>query len=230
MGYPCKGADCSLCVPHPPITSSNGEGAVRSFVLGCTACQGAVDANEIDCDTSHLPHRGWNNFRGGDVLLAALGEKEVRLHLQHNHASAVQSGSAVECAERLLLLETNVNQPELLLKSVETADSNGLGILQRRLKAVGLSTDGDVFACARRLVLVRNESVATLAVGQSSPEDDELPPLEDLCDNAINTNPRVTPMLPSDVASDGAWRLRTAVLFGLTCAILAALLSYRLQI
>jgi len=176
----CKGLECSLCVSHPPITSETGEGAVRSFVLGCTACHGA-DANESFLVTAGekgefgYPQRQWAEFTGGDVLLAALGPKEVAIRMAQCHADAVQDGSVAERAERLLLLELNICSAEDVMDSI---GSDCLAVLQRRLKALGWAAHGDARQCAISLLHCRAGTVSNVTPFNSE-FDDELPPLED---------------------------------------------------
>lgn len=122
------------------------------------------------------PQRNWEKYAGGDVLLAALGEREVRDRLRLHHPLALQSGGAAECAERLLLLELGIQTYEDVL-----ASSGGQGkMLVRRLEAVGLRQDGNFEQCARRLLLLLASPVTSLspehfATGED--EDDDLPPL-----------------------------------------------------
>merc|ERR1711972_356243 len=109
-------------------------------------------------------------FNGGDVLLASVSVAEVRSGLQHRHPTALQTGTDAESAERLLLLERNISDPEALLASIPC---NTLAVLRRRLKAVGLHQRGDDLECASRLLLV-----LTTPVELSGEDEDQLPPLE----------------------------------------------------
>merc|ERR1711874_688528 len=96
------------------------------------------------------PERHWDSFGGGDVLLAAVGEREVRYRLKHRQSPVtpvLQGGSAAECAERLLMLELGLQSPEALL----SAPGNERAVLVRRLEAVGLRSDGSSQECAERL-------------------------------------------------------------------------------
>lgn len=181
--YPCPGAQsCSLSIPHPCILTEQGEGSVRSFVLGCSACLGSEENNEAMVALGSpgefgYPERKWENFTGGDMLLAALGEHEVRDRLRFQHPTALQIGGAVECAERLLLLELGVQTCEDLLSRGGHRD-----ILARRLEAAGLRQDGSSLECAERLLLLRETPVAALGSEHSTlvedgEDDDDLPPL-----------------------------------------------------
>jgi hypothetical protein len=183
--YPCLGADaCSLCIPHPRITSAEGLGAVNSFVLGCSACQGSLDAHQAGLVTAGAdgefgyPARKWANFAGGDMLLAAVGEKEVRHRLSLHPASAPKNGGAAECAERLLLLEVGLSSAEALLST----HGGERTALERRLQAVGLRYDGSSVDCANRLLLLRHALLSSL-----SPDNlaDDLPELEYVGDDEV---------------------------------------------
>jgi len=181
--YPCPGASCTLGLPHPCISSTKGDGAVRSFVLGCSACMGCMGSGDSNQGMSAnspgqfgYPQRSWEKYAGGDVLLAALGEREVRDRLRLHHPLALQSGGAAECAERLLLLELGIQTYEDVLASI-----GGQGkMLVRRLEAVGLRQDGNFEQCARRLLLLLASPVTSLSpehFATEEDEDDDLPPL-----------------------------------------------------
>jgi len=185
--YPCPGAgECSNCIPHPRIVSEEGEGAVRSFVLGCAVCQGLQDAEprypvhfNAEGEFGYAPRR-WEMFTGGDMLLAAVGGREVRYRLQWQHPSAPQDGEDVECAERLLLFERGVS---CSLDLLEACGHDRL-VLGRRLKAVNLAQGRTLLECADRLLLLRDAAIHTLGPEHFAPSlDDELPPLEDVDDS-----------------------------------------------
>jgi hypothetical protein len=155
---------------------------VRSFVLGCAACKGSLDGhcgNLVFFGQSGAfgyPSRQWAEFGGGDILLAAVGTKEVRFRLQQSQPTALQGGTDAECAERLLLLQRNITRPESLLVSL---GSNSLPVLRRRLGAVGLRRRGSKLECAERLLLVLSSLVESLVAESFDREgDDEMPPLE----------------------------------------------------
>jgi hypothetical protein len=104
----------------------------------------------------------------------------VKFRLQRNHSSALQGGTALECAERLLLLERETTQPEALLESL---GSNRLLVLRRRLRALGLRDSGSSLECASRLLLVLTVLVETLDTNHSDHyNEDDMPPLECICD------------------------------------------------
>lgn len=180
--YPCPGVGaCSLSIPHPCI-AEGGENAFRSFVLGCTACHGYQDAAEAYWAEGEfgLQERQWNRFTGGDMLLATLGEREVRQHLQFQQLSVPQADGALACAERLLQLKLGVQSPVDVL----SAPGGDAASLKRRLEAVGLRTGGSTLECASRLLLLLDTPLE--AVGPehfSDLDDDELPPLEDINDS-----------------------------------------------
>merc|ERR1712096_86 len=184
--YPCPGEDvCSLLIPHPRITSSAGEGAVHSFVLGCSACKGSQEAH-LGLVTKGsegefgYPKRTWKHFTGGDMLLAGVAEREVRHRLRLHQHSAPQGGSAAECAERLLLLELGWKSLEVLLE----AQGGGRAVLQRRLDAVGLRQDGSSLELAKRLFLLRDVSLSALGPEHVVTQDDnQLPPFESVSDD-----------------------------------------------
>lgn len=122
------------------------------------------------------PQRSWENFTGGDVLIAATGEREVRDRLQLQHPTAVQNGEASECAERLLLLELGVKSSEDLLSACD----NNHRILKRRLEAVGLRRGGSLDDCATRLLMLLQSAVTELApehLLENEDDCDDLPPL-----------------------------------------------------
>lgn len=125
------------------------------------------------------PERNWDNFAGGDMLLAALGEREVRDRLRLGHPTALQNDGVAECSERLLLLESGAKTSEDLLCSL----GGPRDILARRLEAVGLSQHGSSEECARRLLLLLESSVLALGpehlpdFGDEDEDFDDLPPL-----------------------------------------------------
>merc|ERR1712072_1393852 len=173
--YPCPGpSSCSLGLPHPCILSEQGEGSIRSFVLGCSACLGSEDSTQQGLvimgspGEFGYPERKWENFTGGDMLIAALGEREVRDRLQFQHPTALQNGGAVECAERLLLLELGVRSCEDLL----CARGGQRDVLARRLEAVGLHQDGVSVDCAGRLLLLLESAVLALGPEHLAIEED----------------------------------------------------------
>merc|ERR1711904_722956 len=108
--YPCLRTSCTLGLPHPCISSTKGDGAVRSFVLGCSACMGCMglgDSNQGMSANSPgqfgYPQRSWEKYAGGDVLLAALGEHEVPLHCRVGVLRSVQRGCCcLNWASRLM--------------------------------------------------------------------------------------------------------------------------------
>jgi len=180
--YPCPGVEsCSLSIPHPCIGTEDGGGALRSFVLGCTACHG-YDCAATACWTEGefgLQERAWNHFTGGDILLAALGEREVRQQLQLQHPSAPQSDAALACAERLLLLKLGLQSP----MDVLSAPGGDAASLKRRLEAVGLRTGGSTLQCASRLLLLLDKPLEAVGIDSFADlDDDALPPLEDIND------------------------------------------------
>lgn len=120
------------------------------------------------------PARKWENFTGGDMLLAALGEREVRNRLQLQHPTALQNDGAAECSERLLLLEMGVKTSEDLLRS----RGGSRDILARRLEAIGLRGHGSSEECARRLLVLLESSVLDLPdLGEEDEDFNDLPPL-----------------------------------------------------
>lgn len=189
--FPCPGPKyCTLDIPHPCILNEEGEGSVRSFVLGCSACQGFEGANEgFSLGTAGefgYREREWEDFTGGDMLIAALGEREVMDRLRMHHPDAVRSGNVSECAERLLLLELGVNTPEDLFS---TQGGGQRDILARRLEAVGLSQNGSSADLARRLLMLRKSAVADLGhvdCQDDEADDEDLPPLVPLEQMALS--------------------------------------------
>merc|ERR1740121_1127596 len=181
--YPCPGGyTCSLCIPHPAILSEDGDGAIKSFVLGCNACRGCADMGEVfqdvdlhDCEFGY-PDRVWKEFAGGDMLLAGVGEREVRHRLKHRESGGLHDGGAVECAERLWLAQMGIENPTQLL----AAPGSGRGALARRLEAVGLRQEGDRTELAERLLLLRDSRVEALDSCHHEACVDDLPPLETL--------------------------------------------------
>merc|ERR1711957_1001808 len=104
------------------------------------------------------PVRKWENFSGGDMLLAAVGEREVRDRLQYHHPAALQNAGIAECSERLLLLELGTQSSEDLL----SACGGARDVLVRRLEAVGVRQEGTSADCARRLFLLLDSSASAL--------------------------------------------------------------------
>lgn len=136
------------------------------------------------------PERKWDQFTGGDMLIAALGEREVRDRLQTQHPTALQNGGAAECAERLLLLELGIQSAEALLFSCHGQEE----VIVRRLAAAGLRQDGNPLQCAARLLQVLEAEVPAFGheyVSIESDDDNEdLPPLIPLdLDNDVSIVP-----------------------------------------
>jgi len=141
------------------------------------------------------PERTWRNFAGGDMLIAAIGEHEVRYRLQVQHPTALQIGRAAECAERLLLLKLGVRSGQDLL----AAPGGQWSVLSRRLEAVGLSDNGSVAECAERLLLLLDTPVAALGDEHLAGEDyDDLPPLIPLPTETDNDDLPPLPPLQSE--------------------------------
>jgi hypothetical protein len=187
--YPCPGASsCSLRIPHPCILTAQGEGSIRSFVLGCSACLGSEEKNDGLVTLGSpgefgYPSRKWESFTGGDMLMAAIGEREVRNRLRFHHPSALQVGGALECAERLLLLELGVKSCAELLAGCGDRD-----VLARRLEAVGFRQDGNSLECADRLLSLLHSPASSMGCEKSTSEEDgdyeDMPPLEPVeCDH-----------------------------------------------
>lgn len=166
--------------------SEDGEGAVKSFVLGCSACQGCQEANRVAFNLGEeggfgYPERRWREFAGGDMLLAAIGEREVRFRLACRAPAELQGGSAAECAERLLLAELGASSAEALLAAAGSSQSD----LTRRLEAIGLRQDGGRLELAGRLLLLRERRLESLEPHHFPQLDDDsdLPPLEEVSDH-----------------------------------------------
>lgn len=104
--YPCPGPDlCPLGMPHPRNVQAVHGTVTTSFVIGCTACLGCTDATEENFGEQNVfgyQERDWLSFASGAEMLASIGEQEVRDRLA-DQGTAV--GSALECADQLLLLE-----------------------------------------------------------------------------------------------------------------------------
>lgn len=167
--YPCPGPDlCPLGIPHPRNVEADftdgcrEEKAFRSFVLGCTACLGDYEATELQIgrqpDAFGYPDRAWENFNSGKDLLEEVGEAEIRDRLRARVVPRPSGGSALECAERLLLLEQQLT-PQQLLEKV------GNESITQRLGALDLKRTGTPLDQARRLLLlldVREEGPAAV--------------------------------------------------------------------
>lgn len=157
--YPCPGPDlCPLGIPHPRNVPANldlfddEDPPFRPFVVGCTACLGLWEHIDDWADEHPFgfPERNWPSFADGEALLAELGEDEVRARLRTQPPAVPRGGSAVECAERLLLVELGVGSPGALLEL-----AGGANKIKRRLWRLGLCCDGHPLDLARRLLLVR---------------------------------------------------------------------------
>jgi E3 ubiquitin-protein ligase MYCBP2 len=167
--FPCPGPGlCPLGMPHPPNVAANltiarnTDTTHKSFVVGCLACMGfreegfegaRPEENAIN-QFGYKARCDWLLFKSGTELLAVLGEDEVRGRLLA-HWPALPKGSAVECAERLLLCEQNWRSAAALVAAVADVCD---GMLAERLEAVGLPSEGTVLEKARRLLLLRTVS------------------------------------------------------------------------
>eukprot|EP00930_Biecheleria_cincta_P091545 TRINITY_DN81133_c0_g1_i1.p1 TRINITY_DN81133_c0_g1~~TRINITY_DN81133_c0_g1_i1.p1 ORF type:complete len:637 (-),score=113.94 TRINITY_DN81133_c0_g1_i1:27-1724(-) len=155
--FPCPGPEeCPLGIPHPPNVAANfsvastKEITFASFVLGCTACLGDFEEQEMQDGRKEaefgFPQRQWEDFATGAEFLKVAQEGEVRTRL---HALGLPlRGNDVECAERLLLHERQIKTPQALLDSV-----GGKGqVLGERCTALGLRSDGMRLELAERLL------------------------------------------------------------------------------
>mmetsp|Transcript_109153 Transcript_109153/g.233260 ORF Transcript_109153/g.233260 Transcript_109153/m.233260 type:complete len:512 (+) Transcript_109153:103-1638(+) len=124
--YPCPGPElCPLGIPHPRNVEAIHGDTMTSFVLGCTACLGCEEAMDVNFgEQNHFgyPERNWSSFTSGEEMLASIGEQEVRDRLAAQ-GSAV--GSAVECADQLLLLERSKQQ-----KVARAAEAHRVALLK----------------------------------------------------------------------------------------------------
>lgn len=100
----------------------------------------------------------WAVFKSGVELLSHVGEEEVRGRLRLQWPDLPRSGSALECAERLLLCEQKVRSAAAVLISIGGA-SVGDKLLTQRLESVRIPSEGTIVEKARRLLLVRTLSV-----------------------------------------------------------------------
>jgi hypothetical protein len=142
-----------------------------------------------------FPQRYWKDFTGGDIVLAALGEREVRHHLRQFQSFNLDRGTAVECAERLLLLKLDLTHPEAMLQHL---GSSNLAVLRRRLRAVGLRPEGNSVECASRLLMLRDSMLETLAEEHIDCVD--MPPLELVDDSSVDISQVVPFARTSEVA------------------------------
>jgi hypothetical protein len=161
--FPCPGPDkCPLGIPHPKNIEAdfsiamNAKKVHKSFVLGCTACLGYCEEQEEQEGREGewlkfgYPARDFQSFASGEALLSECGEQEIRERLRAKHPPLLSEGAALECAERLLLHETGMLLPEVLLEQLGKDSKT----LKKRLEALCLKTTGSPLDLARRLLCV----------------------------------------------------------------------------
>jgi hypothetical protein len=123
----------------------------KSFVIGCLACLGFQDegSRPVENDINHFgfPARDWSTFTSGAEFLAIAGSHEVRERLRLQWSALPQTGSLLECAERVLLSELKLPTPVAIVKPAK--------MLSRRLQAVGLPSRGSPLEKSTRLLLIR---------------------------------------------------------------------------
>jgi len=110
--YPCPGpGKCELGMPHPPNQEAvHCSGNFASFCIGCTACLGCREAQELDFNENNVfgfQEEDWLSISDGTHLLKMLGEEQVRIRLlvmQPHLVNEIDHLSAQLCAEQLLPL------------------------------------------------------------------------------------------------------------------------------
>lgn len=171
--YPCPGPDlCPLGMPHPrnleaDLNEAEGNDEHhRPFVIGCAACLGLADDDLQEGSEEHhkwgYPVRDFECYKSGKALLADLGDDELRDRLCIRQPPLLQRGTALECAERLLLHEQRLTTAHALLMSV--GGVSGRKLLVQRLLAVGLKTHGEPLELAQRLLQLRDKTVKELSI------------------------------------------------------------------
>jgi len=81
--YPCPGpASCPLGIPHPPNSEAiHCQSSAASFVIGCRACLGSLDVEELSFDEKNqfgFPKRDWLSLADAGAVLAEVDEQELR--------------------------------------------------------------------------------------------------------------------------------------------------------
>lgn len=154
---------CPLGVPHPPNVAADLTAARetntthKSFVIGCLACLGFQDegSRPVENDINHFgfPARDWSAFTSGAEFLATAGSNEVRERLRLQWSALPQTGSILECAERVLLSELKLPTPAASVNAAAVLKPAKL--LSSRLQAVGLPSGGSPLEKSTRLLLIR---------------------------------------------------------------------------